>query len=344
MNFLSSKPTECLARTNHSGSDIIVASVPIGKLTCHFYSVILLGDATDWTRCTTNGNRQGIFEFGDTAAALVGDSDNEIFAGAIIGIGVGCPGCKTSNTLIGLVGDVGVVEAEYGRDGAGIIVTRSVPTAANIVIDKFRGVITIFGGYNPNAFGAGNLSIEIRFGELIGIISGIVAISGKNETGVETTSSKSASVVFGLDNCLVDAFGVDVTAIDNKTIISGNRRGVIGTVVVRIVTTLLRIETGDVVGILGKFSELIPEGLIGVVASIVFGDDRVVNVAQGFGLSIDFIAGHGQFEGALDSGEVAVHETDGKDGNEAENRDGDGDFNQSVATAMFAMPILESVF
>ena len=54
--------------------------------------------------------------------------------------------------------------------------------------------------------------------------------------------------------------------------------------------------------------------------------------AEGFGLSIDFLAGHGDFEGGLGGVETTVHDANGAYGNHAKNSNSKHDFNEGVAT------------
>ena len=48
--------------------------------------------------------------------------------------------------------------------------------------------------------------------------------------------------------------------------------------------------------------------------------------AEGLGLGVDFVSGHGNFEGLLSVIHTFVHDSDGANGNEAENADCEHDF------------------
>ena len=63
---------------------------------------------------------------------------------------------------------------------------------------------------------------------------------------------------------------------------------------------------------------------------VLFGDVGVVEEAESFGLGVDFLASHGDFQGFLGVVKTFVHDADGTDGNHAENTDGEHDFDKSV--------------
>lgn len=53
--------------------------------------------------------------------------------------------------------------------------------------------------------------------------------------------------------------------------------------------------------------------------------------AEGFGLGVDFVACHGDLQSFLGVVKAAVHDTDGANGDEAENADGEHDFDERIA-------------
>ena len=62
--------------------------------------------------------------------------------------------------------------------------------------------------------------------------------------------------------------------------------------------------------------------------------------AESFGLSVDFLAGHGCFKSVLGGRDSLIHEGDGTDGTEAEDGDGEHDFDKCVAAEEFISEIL----
>ena len=63
---------------------------------------------------------------------------------------------------------------------------------------------------------------------------------------------------------------------------------------------------------------------------VLFGDVGVVEKAKSFGLGVDFLASHGDFQGFLCVIKTFVHNADGADGNHAKNTDSEHDFDKSV--------------
>lgn len=77
---------------------------------------------------------------------------------------------------------------------------------------------------------------------------------------------------------------------------------------------------------------MVPDLGVDFRLGVFFDNVGVVNEAEAFGLGVDFVAGHGNFESVLGVVEAAVHDADGADGNDAKNTDSEHDLNESVAS------------
>lgn len=221
-------------------------------------------------------------------------------------------------------------------DGA----ASGVPAGADVEIVVFGNMVgggatgwLLGDALDPDAFGDFELVERGVTGVVfVDFLVGVFAILFVDDAGIERGDVENVGMIFEEEDFVFsfDAVGIG-TVVDNAGV---DNEGILGAFsIIDGFVAIFEIVEGrdDVAGVF----EGVPEFDIVLAggAKVAFGEEGIVNKADGFGLGVDFVAGHGDFEGNLGAGETGVHDADGEEGDYGEDGDGNHGFDDGVAAA-----------